>query len=31
MCGEFINDKDGVSALALAAELAAQVSNRLIK
>jgi len=25
MCGEFINDKDGISALALAAELAAQV------
>jgi len=26
MCGEFINDKDGISALALVAELAAQVT-----
>jgi len=28
MCGEFINDKDGVSALALAAELAAQLAKK---
>jgi len=28
MCGEFINDKDGVSALALVAELAAQLAKK---
>jgi len=31
MCGEFINDKDGVSALALAAELAAQLAKKDMK
>jgi len=28
MCGEFVNDKDGVSALALLAELAAQLAKK---